>query len=159
MTSENEIVITRQFDAPRDLLFKVWTEPEHIEKWWGPRGFSTEVKGVDLRPGGKWEYVMKGPDGAEYPVNGVFSEVDRPERIVTTDEFGEGDHRSSSVGLPQGIVVTALFEDLGQRSRLTIRIAHPTALDRQKHIDMGVVAGWNSSLDCMAEYLAEIQTQ
>lgn len=156
--TERDLVIVREFDAPRDLVWKVWTEPKHIEKWWGPRGFSTRVTDVDMRIGGKWNYVMVGPDGTEYPVSGVFSEIVPPEKIVTTDEFGdEYDEILPNVDLPKGIVATALFDDLGDRTRLTLRIAHPTAEDRKKHEDMGVVAGWGSSLDCMDEYLAEIK--
>src|SRR5262245_63539620 len=88
--SDREIVITRVFDAPRDLVWKVWTQPEHVARWWGPRGFTTTVTELDLRVGGRSRYVMKGPDGAEYPVCGVFREIVPFERIVTTDEFGEG---------------------------------------------------------------------
>jgi uncharacterized protein YndB with AHSA1/START domain len=153
-----EIVIRREFDAPRSLLWDVWTRPEHIEKWWGPRGFSTKVTEMDFRAGGKWKYVMTGPDGMEYPVNGIFSEVTPPERIVTTDEFGDDyDKRMPGVDLPKGLVATAVFDDLGTRSRLTLTTSHATAEDRKKHEAMGVIAGWNSSFDKMDEYLAEIQ--
>ena len=157
-TESKEIVITREFAAPRQLLWDVWTRPEHIEKWWGPRCFTTRVIAMDFRVGGKWEYVMTGPDGSEYPVIGIFSEVTPPERIVTTDEFGEDyDERMPGVDLPKGLVVTAVFEDLGERSRLILTTSHVTVEDRKKHEAMGVVAGWNSSFDKMDEYLAEIQ--
>jgi uncharacterized protein YndB with AHSA1/START domain len=156
--TEKDLVIVREFNAPRDLVWKVWTEGEHIEKWWGPRGFDTKVVEMDLRPGGKWHYTMVGPDGMEYPVKGVISEIVPPERIVTTDEFGEGfEDAHPDLDLPKGIVSTALFEDLGSRCRLILRIAHSTIEDRKKHEDMGVVAGWNSSFDCMDEYLIELQ--
>lgn len=88
--SDCEIVITRIFNAPRELVFKAWTEPKHIEQWWGPKGFTTRVEQMDFRPGGTWRYVMCGPDGTEYPGNGVFKEVVPPERIVATDQFDEG---------------------------------------------------------------------
>jgi uncharacterized protein YndB with AHSA1/START domain len=157
-TGSKEIVIRREFDAPRQLLWDVWTRPEHIEKWWGPRCFTTRVTAMDFRAGGKWEYVMTGPDGTEYPVSGVFSEVTPPERIVTTDEFGEDyDERMPGVDLPKGLVVTAVFEDLGERSRLILTTSHATVEDRKKHEAMGVVAGWTSSFDKMDEYLAEIR--
>ncbi|MGI8811604.1 MAG: SRPBCC domain-containing protein [Pyrinomonadaceae bacterium] len=157
---KHEIVITREFDAPRQLLWDAWTQTEHIEKWWGPRGFTTRVTSIDMRVGGKWNYVMIGPDGAEYPVNGIFTEITPPERIVTTDEFGENyDEIMPNVDLPKGLIATAVFDDLGQRSRLTITVSHPTEADRKKHEDMGVVAGWNSSLDKMEEYLAEVQSK
>ena len=155
-SSDREIVITRVFAAPRALVWKVWTQPEHITKWWGPRGFDTTVTALDLRPGGKWRYVMHGPDGAEYPVEGVFREVVPPERIVTTDEFPDDYQPPAGVDLPKGIVVTALFEDEGPKTKLTLRIVHATAEDKKKHEAMGVVGGWNSSFDCMDDYLAAL---
>lgn len=153
--TEKEIVITRVFNAPRAQVWRAWTEPEAVAQWWGPKGFSTRVSGLDLRPGGRWDYVMIGPDGAEYPVTGVFREVVPQMRIVTSDEFGEEYKAAASADLPHGIVLTCLFEDDGPgRTRLTLRIAHPTVEDRRKHEEMGVVPGWGSSLDCLEEYLA-----
>ena len=154
---ENVIVITRTFHAPRKLVWDAWTDPRHIAAWWGPEGFQTRVEGVDLRPGGRWSYVMIGPDGAEYPVCGVFREIVPLERIVTTDEFGEDFVAPEGVDLPQGIVMTCLFEDAGPgETRIELRIAHPSAADRRKHEDMGVVLGWNSSLDCLERHLAAL---
>ncbi len=154
---DRELVITRIFNAPRDLVFKVWTEPKHITQWWGPKGFTTTVKEMDFRPGGKWHYVMHGPDGTEYPVKGNFREVVPPEKIITTDEFDEGFEEVVKADLPSGImVVTTLFEDLDNKTRLTLRILHATAEDRRKHEDMGVVGGWNSSFDCLDEHLAKL---
>jgi len=157
--SENkEILITREFDAPRQLLWDVWTRSEHIEKWLGPRGFSTRVTEMDLRVGGKLSYVMIGPDGTEYPGYGVFIEIVPPERIVSTDEFGDNyDQILPNVDLPKGTVTTAAFDEIGARTRLTLTITHSTPEDRKKHENMGVVAGWNSSLDKLDDYLAEIR--
>ena len=153
--ADREIVITRVFDAPRELVWKVWTEAEHVSQWWGPLGFTTRVTELDLRPGGRWRYVMIGPDGTEYPSKGVFREVIPLERIVTSNEFDEGFAHPVATDLPSGIVVICLFEDLVGKTKLTLRIMHPSAEDRRKHEDMGVVPGWNSSLDCLEEYLAE----
>jgi uncharacterized protein YndB with AHSA1/START domain len=154
--SDRAIVITRTFNAPRELVFKVWTEPQHITQWWGPKGFTTRVTELDFRSGGQWRYVMLGPDGTEYPVKGVFREIVAPERIVTSDEFDEGFEAVINADLPQGIVVTATFEALGNQTKLTLLILHATADDRRKHEEMGVVAGWNSTFDCMDEYLATL---
>ena len=153
-TAEREIVITRVLNAPRELVWQAWTDPAHIAQWWGPKGFSAKVPELDLRSGGRWRYIMIGPDGAEYPSEGVFREVVPFERIVTTDEFGDDFQPPEGMDLPRGIVVTCLFEDLDDKTRLTLRIAHPTVEDRRKHEAMGVVAGWNSSLDCLEEELA-----
>lgn len=154
--ADRTIVITRTFAAPRELVWKVWTDPKHVEKWWGPRGFSTTVRQLDLRPGGKSDYVMKGADGAEYPVGGTFREVVPFERIVSTDEFLEG-FEVPGVDLPRGIVATIEFADDGpNRTRLTITLTHPTQEDKAKHEAMGVVGGWLSSLDCLDEYAGHL---
>jgi uncharacterized protein YndB with AHSA1/START domain len=154
--SDRQIVITREFDSPRRLVWEAWTDPHHVAQWWGPRGFQTRVDELDLRAGGAWRYVMIGPDGAEYPVKGVFREVVPLERIVTTDEFDEDYQHPAKIDLPRGIILTCTFEDLaGERTRLTMRIVHRTAEDRRKHEEMGVVPGWHSSLDCLDEHLAK----
>jgi uncharacterized protein YndB with AHSA1/START domain len=153
--SDREIVITRVFNAPCKLVFKVWTDPKHVAQWWGPKGFTTRVTELDLRPGGKWRYVMIGPDGTEYPVKGVFREIVPLERIVTSDEFDEGFEKVVNADLPRGIVMTAVFEDLVGKTKLTLRIMHESVEDRRKHEEMGVIAGWNSSFDCLDEFLAK----
>lgn len=160
VASEKELVLVREFDAPRDLVWKVWNEPEHIEKWFGPRGFDTRVPTFEFRVNGKFEYVMVGPDGTEYPSKGIFKEIIPGQKVVITDEFGEGFENIESlkgVDLPKGqIVTTAEFEDMGGRCRLTLTISHATVEDRKRHEDMGVFAGWNSSFEKMDEYLAAL---
>lgn len=154
-TNDREIVITREFKASRELFWDVWTQPVHVEKWFGPEGFATKVVESDLRPGGVSQYIMIGPDGKEYPGKGVYKEVVRPERIVSTDEFGD-DFDAGGADLPEGMILTVLFDDLGEKTRLTLRVSHPTPADRKKHEDMGVVGGWQSSFDKLDNYLAEI---
>jgi len=151
--SETNITITREFNAPRDLVWQAWTEPEHIAQWFGPEGFSTRVNKYELKNGGRFDYVMIGPDGKEYPGTSVFKEVSPKDRIVATDEFGE-DFKAGNPDLPSGMIVTETFEDLGSKTRLTISIEHPTAEDKRKHEDMGVVAGWGSTLDKLEKHLA-----
>jgi len=159
-STDKEIVITREFEAPRQLVWDVWTQPKHVEKWFGPKGFTTRVDKLDFKVGGESSYIMIGPDGTEYPSKGVFQEIVPIEKIVTTDEFGEGFDEIESmknIDLPQGMTQTYLFDDLGQRTKLTIIVSHPTVEDREKHEAMGVIDGWNSSLDKVEEYLAEVQ--
>ena len=154
-TKDTEIVITREFAAPRQLVWDVWTQPKHIEKWFGPKGFTTRVESHDFNVGGKAKYVMVGPDGGEYPGAGVFKEIVPIEKIVTTDEFGEGFEESHpDMDLPKGMISTFLFDDLGEKTQLTLIVDHPTVEDRKKHEAMGVVDGWNSSLDKLNEYIA-----
>ncbi len=156
-TAERELVITRTFDAPRELVWKVWTEAAMITEWFGPIGFKTRVEKQDFRTGGEWCYVMIGPDGTEYPAKGVFQEIVPIERIVATDEFGEDHPALDASPLPQGMVVTELFEDAGpDKTQLTIRIMHASVEDRRRHEEMGVIAGWNETLDKFAETLATV---
>lgn len=150
--SAHEIVITRVLDAARDIVWQAWTEVDHMAAWYGPEGFSTRVEENDFRPGGHWRFVMIGPDGTEYPSVGVYSEIVHEQRIVSTDEFGEG-FEAAQTDLPRISEVTCLFEAMGAKTRLTIRIRHPSADDKAKHEAMGVVGGWNSSLDCLERHL------
>ncbi|MEH1841538.1 MAG: SRPBCC domain-containing protein [Nostoc sp.] len=153
--SRHDIIITRILKAPRSLVFKAWTDPKHIAQWWGPKGFTTQVREMDLRPGGKWRYVMIGPDGTQYPVKGVFREIIPFEKIVTSDEFDQGFEKVVNVDLPKGIVVTAVFEDLDGNTKLTLQIMHESIEDRRRHEQMGVIEGWNSTFDCLDEFLAK----
>jgi uncharacterized protein YndB with AHSA1/START domain len=82
VTSDREITITRVFDAPRELVFEAWTDPEQVVRWFGPNGFTTTVHEMDARPGGIWRFTMHGPDGADYPNRVEFIEVVKPERLV-----------------------------------------------------------------------------
>lgn len=152
-TSESsglEILITRFVDAPRALVYKAWTELEQIEQWWGPKGFQTKVTELDFRPGGKWRYVMVGPDGTEYPSVGIFTEIIGLQKIVTTDEFGDA---SQSQGL-SGIICAVKFEDLpDNKTKLSLLITHRSPEDRETHEKMGAIEGWGSTLDCLDEYL------
>jgi uncharacterized protein YndB with AHSA1/START domain len=157
---DTDIVITREFAAPRQLVWDVWTTPKHIENWFGPKGFDTRVEALDFRVGGRSSYIMVGPDGTEYPAAGVFKEIVPIEKIVSTDEWGEGTEEIEAfknVDLPQGMILTALFDDLGERTKLTLITSHLTIEDKKKHEEIGVVAGWNSSFDKMDEYLAKLR--
>ncbi|WP_197439978.1 SRPBCC family protein [Calycomorphotria hydatis] len=153
---ERTIVITREFNAPRQLVWDAFTKPEHIPGWWGPEGFSTRVEEYNFEVGGRSKYVMTGPDGTEYPVGGTFLSIDPPESFSSTDEFEEGFEVPEGVDLPEGMVTTAIFEDLGTTTRLILKIEHPTVEDRRKHEEMGVVGGWNSSFDCLDKYLESL---
>src|SRR5580704_17141265 len=82
---EREVIITRIFDAPRSLVFKAWTDPKHIQRWWGPKGFTNPVCELDVRVGGAWRIVMRGPNGVDYPGSGVYREIVEPERLVFTN--------------------------------------------------------------------------
>ncbi|MGB7070238.1 MAG: SRPBCC domain-containing protein [Pyrinomonadaceae bacterium] len=156
---DKQIVIEREFDAPVELFWKTWTETPHIEKWFGPQGFDTKVNENDFRVGGKFDYVMIGPDGKEYPGVGTFKEIASLKRIVSTDGFSDDFAAANpTLDLPKGaMTVTTLFEPVDDRTKLTIRIDHASVEDRKKHEEMKVVAGWQSSFDKLVKYLAQIK--
>jgi uncharacterized protein YndB with AHSA1/START domain len=117
--SDRELVFTRVFDAPRELMFEVWTDPMHLEQWWGPYGFRTESIAMDLREGGGWQLAMHAPDGRLFNNRTVYLEVVAPERLV---------YRHEGDGGKVGFESTTTFEDIGEgRTRLTMRQLFPSA--------------------------------
>lgn len=114
--ADREIVTTRVFDVPRETLFKAWTDPEQLALWWGPKGFSNTFQEFDLRPGGFWRFVMRGPNGVEHPNESVFVEILEPERLVFRHLKPVHD-----------FLATFTFEDLGGTTRLTWRMLFESA--------------------------------
>lgn len=113
--ADREIITTRLFDAPIDMVWRAWTDPVHLQAWWGPKDFRNTFHSFDFRPGGAWSLVMHGPDGTDYPNECVFVEIARPDRIVL-------DH----VSAPR-FRITATFEDLGTQTRMVFRQTFETA--------------------------------
>ena len=147
--SEREIVVSREIDAPRELVWKAMTDPKQVVLWWGPRGFTTSIETMDLRTGGSWKLTMRGPDGAEYPNRSTFVEVVEPERIV----YDHGGGRKGGKGAH--FRATWTFEDLGGRTRLTGRMVFPTPEDRAHVIkEYDAVEGGKQTLARLAELLA-----
>jgi uncharacterized protein YndB with AHSA1/START domain len=142
-----EIVVTRVIDAPRALAFDAFTDAEHISNWWGPHGFTTTTSEMDVRPGGTWRFVMHGPDGTDYVNRVVYEEVVRPERLVYMHDDGTDDY-------PNRFRASAIFEDEGGRTRVTLRMewASPDALDAMRQF--GVVEGGEQTLERLAAHLA-----
>lgn len=148
-----EIVITRVFDAPRELVFEMWTDPKHLVHWWGPRGFTTTVEEMDVRPGGHWKKTMYGPDGAVYPNHSVFTEVVKPERLVYT--HGGRKEGGPSVSFEQ----TVTFEELDGKTRVTMRNLFPSAGERDRVVkQFNAIEGGNQTLDRLGERLAQMAT-
>jgi uncharacterized protein YndB with AHSA1/START domain len=140
------LIITRIFDAPRELVWKAWTEPERMVKWHGPRGFTSTIERSGFRPGGAFRIHMRGPENDEHWTQGVFRGIVAPERLVMTGCWADAQ------GRPVGpeTTVTVTLENLGARTQLTLHQAlFESVTARDAHN-----GGWNSSLDCLAEYLA-----
>ena len=146
LPSNREIVLTRDFNAPRRLVFEVWTTPEHVTRWWaGCDDNALTVCEIDLRVGGAWHFVVRGPDGQEYPFKGIYREIVAPERLVYTQIFDVGPYARSEA------LVSVIFEDLGGRTRMTETILHPTKEARDEHLRSGVETGTSASLDRLEE--------
>jgi uncharacterized protein YndB with AHSA1/START domain len=120
--SDREIVSTRLVPAPRALVFRAWTEPQHLAQWWGPDGFTNTFEEFDLRSGGHWRFIMHGPDGKNYPNHSVFTEITPLERIVF-------EYQS-----PPAFQVTATFAEVGDQTQITFRMlfADAATCDRVK---------------------------
>ncbi|HVR88443.1 MAG TPA: SRPBCC domain-containing protein [Candidatus Limnocylindria bacterium] len=147
LPSDREILITRVFDAPRELVFKACTDPDLIPRWWGPRAFTTTVEKMDLRPGGKWRFLNRAPDGNEYGFEGEYREVVPPERIVDTFEFD---------GVPGKVQVqTATFTERDGKTELTIRVVFDSKEDRDGMLHSGMEVGMRESHDRLAELLSD----
>ncbi len=143
--SNLEIVITRIFEAPRELVFKTFTDPNLIPKWWGPRGSTTTIDKMELRPGGVWRFVNRGPGGNEYAFNGVYREIVPPERLVYTFEFE---------GMPGHIQLeTVTFEEHDGKTKATNTVRYWTVEDRDWMLKSGMEKGAAETLDRLADVL------
>lgn len=164
MKEENELLITRIFDAPIELVWKMWTDPEHLKKWWGPRGFTTPFCKIDFRVGGKFLNCMKATQETEGPdvwkkgiwSTGVYKEIVPLEKIVCTDSFADekgnivpASHYGMNKDHPLEMLVTVTFEEHEGKTKLTLRHAGiPLGADQE-----GAKQGWNESFDKLAETL------
>ncbi|HYR27592.1 MAG TPA: SRPBCC family protein [Thermoanaerobaculia bacterium] len=148
-TSDREIVLTRVYDAPRDLVFTAWTDPRHLAKWYGPDGFTITTHEIDVRPGGHWNFMMHGPDGRDYPNRIVYHEVVRPERLV----FAHGDDTGS---ISFNVIVT--FEQEKKKTRVTLRNIFATAEERDRvEREHGAIEGGNQTMARLAEHLPTME--
>ena len=145
---KQELLITREFDAPRELVFKACTDPTLIPQWWGPRYLSTEVDKMDVRPGGQWRFINRDAEGNEYAFHGVYHEVLAPERVIDTFEF-EGLPETGHVTLE-----TMKLEELsGGRTRLIVQSVFQSVADRDGTLQSGMEEGVNDSHERLAELL------
>lgn len=146
--AEREITLTRVYDAPRVLVFKAWTDPKQLARWWGPKMFTNPVCEVDARPGGELRIVMRAPDGNDYPMRGVFREVVAPERLVFTNIAVDNHDQPIIDGL-----TTVLFAEEGGKTRITIHTRGTAKVDYARQYLQGMEQGWTGSLEKLAELL------
>jgi uncharacterized protein YndB with AHSA1/START domain len=157
-----EFVITRAFDAPREFVWRAWTEPDRMRRWWGPKGFTVPACNMDLRPGGLLHYGLRSPDGHEMWGRFVYREVTPPERLVAINSFSDADagitRHPMSDTWPLELLSTFEFAEQGDRTVLTVRWLPWNSSDAERATfdgaHEGMRQGWGGTLDQLAEYLA-----
>jgi len=146
---DHELVLTCLFNAPRELVFKVWTDPKHVAQWWGPRGFTNPVCELDLRPGGAILIHMRSPDGIVYPMTGVFQEVVPPERLVFTSAALDSD------GNPMfEVLTTVTFAEEGGKTKQILRARVIKKTAQAAPYLAGMEQGWTQSLERLGAYVS-----
>ena len=146
---EQELVLTRVFDAPRELVFKAWTDPKRVAHWWVPQGFTNPVCELDARPGGAIRIHMRGPDGTVYPMTGVYQEVVEPERLVfTSAALDEKGHPLFEV------LTTVTFAEQGAKTKQILRARVIKSTAQAAPYLAGMEAGWTQSLERLSAFVA-----
>ncbi len=151
-TEEKMLVIQRILDAPRELVWRAWTDPERVMRWWGPKGYTSPACEIDLRVGGKYLWAMRSPEGQDLWSTGVYREIVPFERITCTNSFADENgnvvpaaHYGITADLPLEMVSTVTFEDIGGKTRMTLR----------HEMREGAEQGWNQSFDKLAASLSQ----
>lgn len=160
-----ELVLSREFSAPRELVFKAWTEPERLARWWGPKGFTLAVNKLELRPGGCFHYKMQGPDGQVMWGLFVYREIAAPERLVFINSFSdEGGGLTRNPWMPTWpleILNVMTLEEQGGKTRLTLRGGPINASDEEREAfkagKAGMQQGFAGTFDALVAYLADAQ--
>ena len=152
MSKENElnnrtVTLERTFNAPIKLVWKAWTQPEHIAQWWGPKGMDTKVIEHDFRVGGQWKYAMLMPDGNEFISDGVYSEIVELEKIFSSANFRP---------MTEGVEIQSLFEEFGDKTKFIFNVIHPTEEYCKQQEKMGIMNGWGSVFDRLENYFSEL---
>jgi uncharacterized protein YndB with AHSA1/START domain len=153
-SSEWDLVMTRVFDAPRELVFKVWTDSGHMAQWWGPKGFTNPVCELDVRPGGAIRIHMRAPNGVVYPMTGVFQEIVEPERLVFVSSAI--DEKGNSMF---DVLNTVTFVERGGKTELTLQARVIKATTQAPQYLKGMEMGWTQSLDRLGEKLARMSSE
>jgi uncharacterized protein YndB with AHSA1/START domain len=146
---KQDIISTVVLDAPRELVFKAYTDPKLFARWWGPRRYTNVVEKFDVRQGGEWRVVQRGADGGSAAFRGVTHSVDAPERICQTFEYE---------GVPGHVALqTATFESLGNKTRVVAQIVFQSVMDRDGMVASGMQSGADESMERLAELLEQMK--
>jgi uncharacterized protein YndB with AHSA1/START domain len=152
MSDDRELLLTRLIDAPREKVYRAWTDPHLLKQWFAPLPYTTPVAELDVRPGGSAFIVMRGPDGNDLPNRGVYLEVVPDQRLVSTDAYVKAWEPSEKPFMT--LIIT--FEPEGGKTRYTARVRHWTVADRETHEKMGFHQGWGICTDQLTALVAKI---
>ncbi len=141
------LTLKRTFNAPLKLVWEVWSQPEHIAQWWGPKGMETNVIEHDFRVGGNWKYVMLMPDGNEFIADGIYLEIVELEKIFSSANFKP---------MTEGVEIQALFEGDGDKTNFTFNVVHPTEEYCKQQEKMGFYNGWGSAFDRLETFVSTL---
>ncbi|BDA80304.1 activator of HSP90 ATPase [Leptospira kobayashii] len=148
-TEDRTVSTTRLFDAPRELVFQMWTDPNHVGNWWGPKGFTNTIESMEVKPGGVWKFVMHGPDGVDYPNTIVYKEVRKPELLIYR-------HGTDMEDRPDDFHVTVTFEEEGKKTKLTMIALFQSAEARNEVVEKhGAIEGMNQTMERLRDYLGK----
>jgi uncharacterized protein YndB with AHSA1/START domain len=149
LPTDEQIVISREFDAPKHLVYKAWTTPELVRRWWTAKRGEMTVAEIDLRVGGMWRYVMVTPDGFEVAFHGEYREIVPNERIVSTEVYE---------GMPEGEAVNTLtFDEVDGRTTLSILVQHSSREHRDAHINSGMEDGMQDAMDLLEQVAVSLR--
>jgi uncharacterized protein YndB with AHSA1/START domain len=158
--TKNELIIIRIFNAPRQLVWKAWTDPELCMRWWGPKGFTSPACKMDLRVGGEYLNCMRSPEGQDFWSKGTFREIVAPKRLVMTDSFADKEgnivpatHYGLGSEFPLEMLITVELVDHDGKTKLTLKHAGVEGLNATDRGNMQ--QGWNESFDKLEEVLAK----
>ncbi len=141
-----EITMERIFDAPRELVWKLYTNPDLIPQWWGPKALVTTVDEMDVRPGGRWRFIQRDPNGMEYAFNGVYREIEPPKRVVYTFNF-------EPIGPGHELVEIVTFDEQGGKTKLTSKAVYNTIEDLEGMLKSGMEGGATETMDRFEQLL------
>ncbi len=141
------LTLERSFDAPRDLVWEAWTQPEHIANWWGPAGMQTNIESHDFAEGGDWRFTMKMPNGQDFVSYGTYSRIVKPELIETSANF---------IPMTEGVTLVASFSEDGDKTHFVFKVIHPTEAYCKQQEEMGFYNGWGSVFEGLNKYLVQL---
>ncbi|MCK8520510.1 SRPBCC domain-containing protein [Aquimarina sp. D1M17] len=140
------LTIEKTFNAPIELVWEAWTQPEHIANWWGPKGMETKILEHDFTVGGNWKYVMTMPNGSDFIADGVYLEIVELEKIRTSANFKP---------MTEGVELQVLLKKIGDKTHFTFHVIHATEEYCKQQEKMGFYNGWGSTFERLYEYLSQ----